>query len=166
MGATGAWVLRQRRPTVAAGAARGLPPIRVASICPRGAATTRYCGRSSRGHRDLAGDPSLGDRPRDHRGCAFRRLLSCVHALRLLRAAGIRIAIDDSVRASPRSAAVGAAIDTLKIDRVFTAPAIGPQEAARWSPRSSVWACVRHETVAEGVETQAQVGLPGARRLR
>jgi len=107
-----------------------------------------------------------GSTSRSPRVCFPATPQSCVHALRLLRAAGIRIAIDDFGTASPRSAACRSCRLTLfKIDRVFTSRLPSePQELHAGLP--IIVHAFDMTTVAEGVETQAQLALPGARRLR
>ena len=133
-----------------------------------GAATTQYCGRNSRGHRRSGGRSGLGDRHRDHRGGAVRRLLLLrsraqaaarrrhPHCNRRLRY-GFLLA-RPPVRAAHRHSQ----------DR----PPVH-QSSARGSPQlhpglddHRSGACVRHDDRRGRRRDPDAVGLSGARRLR
>src|SRR5256885_3132125 len=74
---------------------KGLPPIRVAvNISPPELRQRNIAGEILEAIGDLVGDPAWGIDIEITEG-ALGDSSSCVHALRLLRAAGIRIAIDD-----------------------------------------------------------------------
>jgi diguanylate cyclase (GGDEF)-like protein len=83
---------------------------------------------------------------------------SCVHALRLLRTAGIRIAIDDfGTGYSSLGRLAELPIDSLKIDRIFTSRLPGDRRNCTLVATIIELAhAFDMTTVAEGVETQAQ----------
>jgi diguanylate cyclase len=98
----------------------GLRPIRVAvNISPpelrrRNTATEILIG-------NLTGESEWGVDIEITEGALFGDSSSCVHALRLLRAAGVRVAIDDfGTGFSSLGRLSELPIDTLKIDRMFT----------------------------------------------
>ena len=84
---------------------------------------------------------------------------ACVHSLRLLRAAGIRVAIDDfGTGFSSLGRLSELPIDTLKIDRSFTMRL--PADHKGCTLVSTIIGLAHAfdmTTVAEGVETQAQL---------
>jgi len=108
---------------------------------------------------DLAGDPAWGIDLEITEGVLSGDSSSCVHALRLLRAAGVRIAIDDfGTGFSSLSRLSELPIDTLKIDRVFTSRL--PTDRRSCTLVSTIIGLAHAfdmTTVAEGVETQAQL---------
>jgi diguanylate cyclase (GGDEF)-like protein len=160
MGATGAWVLRQAASDCRAWRCKGLPPIRVAiNISPAELRQRNIAGEVLEAIGDLAGDPAWGIDLEITEGVLSGDSSSCVHALRLLRAAGIRIAIDDfGTGFSSLSRLSELPIDTLKIDRVFTSRL--PSDRRSCTLVSTIIGLAHAfdmTTVAEGVETQAQL---------
>ena len=160
MGATGAWVLRQAASDCRAWRCKGLPPIRVAiNISPAELRQRNIAGEVLEAIGDLAGDPAWGIDLEITEGVLSGDSSSCVHALRLLRAAGIRIAIDDfGTGFSSLSRLSELPIDTLKIDRVFTSRL--PTDRRSCTLVSTIIGLAHAfdmTTVAEGVETQAQL---------
>ena len=92
----------------------------------------------------------------------------CVHALRLLRAAGVRVAIDDfGTGFSSLGRLSELPIDTLKIDRVFTSrlPRIDKELHAGLDHHRS-GACLRHDHGGRRRRDAGATGLSGAARLR
>ena len=83
----------------------------------------------------------------------------CVHALRMLQAAGVRISIDDfGTGFSSLGRLSELPIDTLKIDRSFTARLPDdPKGCTLVSTIIDLAHAFEMTTVAEGVETQAQL---------
>jgi len=160
MGATGAWVLRQAASDCRAWRCKGLPPIRVAvNMSPAELRQRDIAGEVLEAIGDLAGDPAWGIDLEITEGVLSGDSSSCVHALRLLRAAGIRIAIDDfGTGFSSLSRLSELPIDTLKIDRVFTSRL--PADRRSCTLVSTIIGLAHAfdmTTVAEGVETQAQL---------
>ena len=108
---------------------------------------------------DLAGDSKWGLDIKITEGALFGDSLSCVHALRLLRAAGVHVAIDDfGTGFSSLGRFSELPIDTLKIDRMFTNRL--PMDRRSCTLVSTIIGLAHAfdmTTVAEGVENQAQL---------
>jgi len=160
MAATGALVLRQAASDCRAWRCKGLPPIRVAvNISPPELRQRNIAGEILEAIGDLAGDPAWGIDIEITEGALSGDSSSCVHALRLLRAAGIRIAIDDfGTGFSSLGRLSELPIDTLKIDRLFTSRL--PADRRSCTLVSTIIGLAHAfdmTTVAEGVETQMQL---------
>ena len=160
MAATGAWVLRQAASDCRAWRCKGMPPIRVAvNISPPELRRRNIAGEILEAIGDLAGDPAWGIDLEITEGALSGDSSSCVHALRLLRAAGIRIAIDDfGTGFSSLGRLSELPIDTLKIDRLFTSRL--PSDRRSCTLVSTIIGLAHAfdmTTVAEGVETKAQL---------
>src|SRR6266404_4212934 len=123
MAATGAWVLRQAASDCRHWRRMGLPPVRVAvNISPPDLRRRNTASEILEGIGDLAGDPDWGVDIEVTEGALVGDSSACVHSLRMLRAAGVRIAIDDfGTGFSSLGRLSELPIDTLKIDRTFTA---------------------------------------------
>jgi EAL domain-containing protein (putative c-di-GMP-specific phosphodiesterase class I) len=108
---------------------------------------------------DLAGESEWGIDIEITEGALFGDSSSCVHALRLLRAAGVRVAIDDfGTGFSSLGRLSELPIDTLKIDRMFTSRL--PADRKSCTLVSTIIGLAHAfdmTTVAEGVENQAQL---------
>ncbi len=108
---------------------------------------------------DLAGERDWGIDVEVTEGALAGDSSTCVHALRLLRAAGVRIAIDDfGTGFSSLGRLSELPIDTLKIDRSFTARL--PTDRKGCTLVSTIIGLAHAfdmTTVAEGVETQQQL---------
>src|SRR6267143_1770017 len=160
MAATGAWVLRQAASDCRAWRCKGMPPIRVAvNISPPELRRRNIAGEILEAIGDLAGDPAWGIDLEITEGALSGDSSSCVHALRLLRAAGIRIAIDDfGTCFSSLGRLSELPIDTLKIDRMFISRL--PLDRKSCTLVSTIIGLAHAfdmTTVAEGVETQMQL---------
>jgi len=159
MAVTGAWVLEQAAADCREWRGKGLPPIRVAvNISPPELRHRNIARAILERVGDLAGDDSWGIDLEITEGALSGDSSSCVHALRLLRAAGIRVAIDDfGTGFSSLGRLSELPIDTLKIDRSFTSRL--PSDRKSGTLVSTIIGLARAfdlTTVAEGVETQAQ----------
>jgi EAL domain-containing protein (putative c-di-GMP-specific phosphodiesterase class I) len=160
MAATGAWVLRQAASDSREWRRMGLPPIRIAvNISPPELRRRNTAREILDCIGDLAGDPDWGIDIEVTEGALAGDSSACVHELRLLRAAGVRIAIDDfGTGFSSLGRLSELPIDTLKIDRTFTAPL--PSDRKSCTLVSTIIGLAHAfdmTTVAEGVETQAQL---------
>jgi diguanylate cyclase (GGDEF)-like protein len=160
MTAIGAWVLRQAAADCRHWRRMGLPPIRVAvNISPPELRARNIAREMLDGIGDLAGDPDWGVDIEVTEGALIGDSSACVHALRMLRAAGMRIAIDDfGTGFSSLGRLSELPIDTLKIDRTFTARL--PADRKGCTLVSTIIGLAHAfdmRTVAEGVETQAQL---------
>ena len=160
MAATGAWVLRQAASDCRAWRCKGLPPIRVAvNLSPPELRQRNIAGEILEAIGDLVGDPAWGIDIEITEGVLSGDSSSCVHALRLLRAAGIRIAIDDfGTGFSSLGRLSELPIDTLKIDRLFTSRL--PSDRRSCTLVSTIIGLAHAfdmTTVAEGVETRMQL---------
>jgi EAL domain-containing protein (putative c-di-GMP-specific phosphodiesterase class I) len=160
MPATTAWVLRQAVSDCSDWRRRGLPPVRVAVNISPPELRRRNIAREILevvGH--FAKDSDWGIDLEITEGALSGDSSSCVHALRLLRAAGMRIAIDDfGTGFSSLGRLAELPIDTLKIDRMFISRL--PADQSRRTLVSTIIALAHAfgmATVAEGVETQAQL---------
>jgi EAL domain-containing protein (putative c-di-GMP-specific phosphodiesterase class I) len=107
----------------------------------------------------LAEDPKWGIDIEVTEGALFGDSSSCVHALRLLRAAGMRIAIDDfGTGYSSLGRLSELPIDSLKIDRVFTSRLSTDRKSCTLVATIIGLAhAFGMTTVAEGVETPEQL---------
>jgi len=121
MAATGAWVVRQAATDCRDWRRRGLPPVRVAvNISPPELRRRNIAREILDAVGDLAGASDWGIDVEITEGALSGDSSSCVHALRLLRAAGLAIAIDDfGAGFSSLGRLSELPIDTLKIDRMF-----------------------------------------------
>src|SRR6266404_2194722 len=160
MAATGAWVLRQAASDCRHWRRMGLPPVRVAvNISPPDLRRRNTASEILEGIGDLAGDPDWGVDIEVTEGALVGDSSACVHSLRMLRAAGVRIAIDDfGTGFSSLGRLSELPIDTLKIDRTFTARL--PSDRKGCTLVSTIIGLAHAfdmTTVAEGVETQAQL---------
>lgn len=160
MTAIGAWVLRQAAADCRRWRRLGLPPIRTAvNISPPELRRRNTAREILDGIGDLAGDPDWGIDIEVTEGALAGDSSACVHGLRMLRAAGVRIAIDDfGTGFSSLGRLSELPIDTLKIDRTFTARL--PADRKGCTLVSTIIGLAHAfdmTTVAEGVETQAQL---------
>lgn len=160
MAATGAWVLRQAARDCRAWRSRGLPPIRVAvNMSPAELRRSKIADEIIEAVGDLAREPEWGIDLEITEGALSGDTFSCVHALRLLRAAGMRIAIDDfGTGFSSLGRLSELPIDTLKIDRSFTQRL--PYDLRSGTLVATVIGLAHAfgmTTVAEGVETAGQL---------
>jgi diguanylate cyclase (GGDEF)-like protein len=160
MTATGAWVLRKAASDCREWRRMGLAPIRIAvNLSPaelRGGHAARDILECIG---DVGGDPDWGIDTEITEGALAGDSATCVQALRSLRAAGIRIAIDDfGTGFSSLGRLSELPIDTLKIDRSFT---MRLRDDRKGCTLVSTIVGSAHafdmSTVAEGVETQAQL---------
>jgi diguanylate cyclase (GGDEF)-like protein len=159
LAATGAWVLEQAVADCREWRRKGLPPIRVAVNISPSELRHRNIARSILDRvGDLAGDNAWGIDLEITEGALSGDSSSCVHALRLLRAAGIHVAIDDfGTGFSSLGRLSELPIDTLKIDRSFTSRL--PADHKSCTLVSTIIGLAHAfdmTTVAEGVENQAQ----------
>jgi diguanylate cyclase (GGDEF)-like protein len=160
MTAIGAWVIRQAAFDCRQWQQMGLPPIRVAvNISPPELRRRNAAREILEGIGNITGGPDWGIDIEVTEGALAGDFSLCVHALRLLRAAGVRIAIDDfGTGFSSLGRLSELPIDTLKIDRTFTA---GLPSDRKGCMLVSTIIGLAHAfdmtTVAEGVETQAQL---------
>jgi diguanylate cyclase (GGDEF)-like protein len=161
MTATGAWVLGQAARDCREWRRMGLSPIRIAvNISPpelRRANDGRIILDGIGG--DLLGDSDWGVDIEVTEGALIGDSSGCIDALRLLRDAGIRIAIDDfGTGFSSLGRLSELPIDTLKIDRTFTVRLPDdPKGCTLISTIIGLAHAFDMTTVAEGVETQAQL---------
>jgi diguanylate cyclase (GGDEF)-like protein len=160
MTAIGAWVLRQAASDCRHWRRMGLPPIRIAvNISPPELRRRNTASEILEGIGDFAGDPDWGVDIEVTEGALAGDSSACVHSLRMLRAAGVRIAIDDfGTGFSSLGRLSELPIDTLKIDRSFTARL--PADRKGCTLVSTIIGLAHAfdmTTVAEGVETQAQL---------
>jgi EAL domain-containing protein (putative c-di-GMP-specific phosphodiesterase class I) len=158
--AIGAWVLRQAAADCRRWRHLGLPPLRVAvNISPPELRRRNIAREILDAIGDLAGNPDWGIDIEVTEGALVGDSSACVHALRMLRAAGVRIAIDDfGTGFSSLGRLSELPIDTLKIDRMFTARL--PADRKGCTLVSTIIGLAHAfdmTTVAEGVETQAQL---------
>ncbi len=161
MPATTAWVLRQATIDCRDWRRQALPPIRVAvNITPPELRRRNVAHEILELVGDLAGDTGWGIDIEITEGALSGDSSSCVHALRLLRAAGIGVAIDDfGADFSPLRVWRSCPVGTLKIDRMFTSRL--PTDRSSCTLVSTIIALAHAfamtEAVAEGVETEAQL---------
>jgi EAL domain-containing protein (putative c-di-GMP-specific phosphodiesterase class I) len=160
MTAIGAWVLRQAAADCRDWRRMGLLPVRIAVNVSLPELRRRNAAREILdGIGDLAGDPDWGIDIEVTEGALVGDSSACVHSLRPLRAAGIRIAIDDfGTGYSSLGRLSELPIDTLKIDRSFTMRLPGDLKGCTLvSTIIGLAHAFDMSTVAEGVETQAQL---------
>ncbi|HTV95215.1 MAG TPA: EAL domain-containing protein [Steroidobacteraceae bacterium] len=160
MPAIGAWVLRRAAADCRDWRRRGLPAMRIAvNISPPELRRRNIAREILDGIGDLVGEPHRGIDIEVTEGALAGDSSSCVHALRLLRSAGVRIAIDDfGTGFSSLGRLSELPIDMLKIDRSFTMRL--PEDHKRCTLVSTIIGLAHAFdmiTVAEGVETQAQL---------
>ncbi len=160
MAAATAWVFRQAAADCRDWRGKGLPPIRVAvNISPPELRRRNIAHEILELIGSLAGDSGWGIDVEITEGALSGDSSSCVHALRLLRAAGVAIAIDDFGAGFSSLGRLGELpIDTLKIDRTFTSRL--PVDRSSCTLVSTIIALAHAfgmTTVAEGVETRAQL---------
>jgi EAL domain-containing protein (putative c-di-GMP-specific phosphodiesterase class I) len=137
-----------------------LPPVRIAvNVSPPELRRRNTAREILECLGDLVGDSHWGVDIEVTEGALAGDSSSCVHSLRLLRAAGIRIAIDDfGTGFSSLGRLSELPIDTLKIDRSFTMRL--PADRKGCTLVSTIIGLAHAfdlTTVAEGVETQAQL---------
>ncbi|MGB6605653.1 MAG: EAL domain-containing protein [Steroidobacteraceae bacterium] len=160
MAATGAWVLGQAAADCREWRRKGLGPLRVAvNISPPELGRRNSARVILERIGDLAGDAAWGIEIEITEGALAGDSSSCVHDLRLLRAAGVRVAIDDfGTGFSSLGRLSELPIDTLKIDRVFTSRLPSDRKSCTLvSTIIDLAHAFDMTTVAEGVENQAQL---------
>jgi diguanylate cyclase (GGDEF)-like protein len=160
MSAVGAWVVRQAAADCRSWRSVGRSPIRVAvNVSPPELRRRNFSREILTGIGDLAGDSEWGVDIEITEGALFGDCSSCVHCLRLLRAAGVRVAIDDfGTGFSSLGRLSELPVDTLKIDRFFTSRLPGDRKSCTLVTTIIGLAhAFDMTTVAEGVETQAQL---------
>jgi diguanylate cyclase (GGDEF)-like protein len=160
MTAVGAWVIRQAAADCRRWRTLGSSPIRVAvNVSPSELRRRNVAREILQGIGDLAGDSDWGVDIEITEGVLFGDASSCVHALRLLRAAGMRVAIDDfGTGFSSLGRLSELPIDTLKIDRIFVNRL--PDDHKSCTLVTTIIGLAHAfvmTTVAEGVENQAQL---------
>jgi diguanylate cyclase (GGDEF)-like protein len=160
MAATGAWVLRQAASDCREWRRKGFPPLRVAvNISPPELRRRNIAREILEAIGDFAGDAAWGVDIEITEGALAGDSSACVHALRLLRAAGMRIAIDDFGTGFSSLARLSTLpVDTLKIDQGFTRQL--PSDRKSCTLVATIIGLARAfdmTTVAEGVEYQAQL---------
>jgi diguanylate cyclase (GGDEF)-like protein len=160
MAATGEWVLRQAAADCRAWRVKGLPPLRVAvNISPPELRRRNLASDILDAIGDLVGPGGWGIDLEITEGALSGDSSSCVHSLRLLRAAGVRIAIDDfGTGFSSLGRLSELPVDTLKIDRTFTSRL--PMDRRSGTLVATIIGLAHAfdmTTIAEGVETQAQL---------
>jgi diguanylate cyclase (GGDEF)-like protein len=160
MSATHAWVLRQACADCHAWRRRGLPPLRVAvNVSPAELRRRNFARETLETLGSLAGSAGWGIDIEITEGAVAGDSSSVIHALRLLRAAGLKIAIDDfGTGFSSLGRLSELPVDTLKIDRSFTQRLPVDRKACKLVGTIIDLAhAFDMTTVAEGVETQAQL---------
>ncbi len=159
MPAVGAWALRQAAADCRLWRRSGAPPVRIAVNCTPAELRRRNVAREILDIvGDLSGPSAWGIDLEITEGALAGDASACIHTLRLLRASGMNIAIDDfGTGYSSLGRLSQLPIDTLKIDRSFTARL--PADRDCCTLVSSVIALAHAfgmSTVAEGVETREQ----------
>jgi diguanylate cyclase (GGDEF)-like protein len=156
----GAWVLRQAAADCRHWRSMGLPPLRVAvNISPPELRRRDMARQILDSIGDLVGDPHWGIDIEVTEGALLGDSSTYVHALSLLRAAGVRIAIDDfGTGFSSLGRLSELPIDTLKIDRTFTMRLpTDPKGCTLVSTIIGLAHAFDMTTVGEGVETEEQL---------
>jgi diguanylate cyclase (GGDEF)-like protein len=156
----GAWALRQAAHDCRRWRQMRLPPVRIAvNISPPELRRRNAASEILECIGDLAGDPDWCIDIEITEGALVDDSSACVHALRMLQAAGVRIAIDDfGTGFSSLGRLSELPIDTLKIDRSFTARLPNdPKGCTLVSTIVDLAHAFEMTTVAEGVEIQAQL---------
>jgi diguanylate cyclase (GGDEF)-like protein len=160
MPAIGAWALNKAAADCREWRRAGLPPVRVAvNISPSELRRRGFVHEVMLAVGTLADDPGWGIDIEVTEGALLGDAASCVHALRMLRTAGIRIAIDDFGTGYSSLARLSELpIDTLKIDRVFTHRIpLNVRSCKVVATIIDLAHAFDMTTVAEGVETQGQL---------
>jgi diguanylate cyclase (GGDEF)-like protein len=160
MAAVDAWALNQAAADCREWRRAGLPPVRVAvNVSPTELRRRGFEHEVVLAAGTLANHGGWGIDIEVTEGALLGDSTACVQALRFMRDAGIRIAIDDFGTGYSSLARLSELpIDTLKIDRVFTRPL--PQDRRSGTLVSTIIDLAHAfdmTTVAEGVETQAQM---------
>jgi EAL domain-containing protein (putative c-di-GMP-specific phosphodiesterase class I) len=153
MPAVGAWVLRQAAADCRHWRRLGISPIRVAvNVSPPELRRRNVAREILEGIGDLTGDSPWGVDIEITEGALFGDSSSCVHALRLLRAAGVRVAIDDlGTGFSSLGRLSELPIDILKIDRIFTSRLPTDRKSCTLVyDHHRLGACVRHDHSCRG----------------
>jgi diguanylate cyclase (GGDEF)-like protein len=154
------WALRQAADDCREWRRAGLPPVRVAvNISPPELRRRGFVQEVLAAAGELAYGAGWGIDIEVTEGALFGDSSSCVHALRLLRTAGMRIAIDDfGTGHSSLGRLSELPIDSLKIDRVFTSRL--PTDRRTCTLVATIIELAHAfdmTTVAEGVETPEQL---------
>ena len=160
MAATDSWVLRRACLDCRDWRRHGLQPLRVAvNVSPSELRRRSFARESLDAIGNLAGDQAWGIDIEITEGALADDSSSVVHALRLLRAAGIKISIDDfGTGFSSLGRLSELPVDTLKIDRTFTNRVPVDRKICKLvSTIIDLAHAFNMSTVAEGVETQAQL---------
>jgi len=160
MPAIGTWALRQAASDCRHWRKMDLPPIRIdVNISPPELRRRNAAREILECIGDLAGDPNWCLDIEITEGALVGDSSACVHALRMLRAAGVRIAIDDfGTGFSSLGRLSELPIDTLKIDRSFTSRLPADRKGCTLvSTIIDLAHAFEMTTVAEGVETQDQL---------
>jgi diguanylate cyclase (GGDEF)-like protein len=160
MAATGAWALQQAAADCREWRRKGLGPLRVAvNVSPPELGRRNSARVILERVGDLAGHAAWGIDIEITEGALAGDSSSCVHDLRLLRAAGMRIAIDDfGTGFSSLGRLSELPIDTLKIDRVFTSRLPSDRKSCTLvSTIIDLAHAFGMTTVAEGVENEGQL---------
>jgi diguanylate cyclase (GGDEF)-like protein len=160
MPAISAWVLSQAVADCGQWRRAGLSPVRIAvNISPPELRRRGFVQAVLEAIGDLASDPQWGIDIEVTEGALFGDSSACVHALRLLRTAGLRIAIDDFGTGFSSLARLSELpIDSLKIDRIFTSRL--PDDRRSCTLVATIIELAHAfdmTTVAEGVETSEQL---------
>jgi|HubBroStandDraft_1064217.scaffolds.fasta_scaffold04387_4 diguanylate cyclase (GGDEF)-like protein len=158
--ATDTWVLRQAAADCRDWRRRGLTPVRVAvNVSPVDLRRRNIALEILDNIGDLVSPSEWGIDIEITEGVLSGDSSSCIHALRLLRAAGVGVAIDDfGTGFSSLGRLSELPIDTLKIDRMFTSRL--PTDRKSCTLVSSIIGLAHAfdmTTVAEGVENQEQL---------
>ena len=160
MAATDAWVLKQATADCRQWRRSGLQPIRVAvNLSPQGLRRRNIAREILECVGGLMTDSLWGIDIEITEGALAGDSASCVHTLRLLRAAGLRIAIDDfGTGFSSLGRLSELPIDTLKIDRAFIQRLPADRKSCTLvSTIIGLAHAFELTTVAEGVEERAQL---------
>lgn len=160
MQAADAWVLKQAVADCREWRAAGFTPVRVAvNISPAGLRRRDIAREILASIGDFAGDERWGIDLEITEGALADDSGSCVHTLRLLRAAGMRIAIDDfGTGFSSLGRLSQLPIDTLKIDRAFVQRLPVDRKCCTLvTTIINLAHAFNLKTVAEGVEERAQL---------
>jgi EAL domain-containing protein (putative c-di-GMP-specific phosphodiesterase class I) len=160
MAAADAWVLKQATADCREWRRSGLQPIRVAvNLSPQGLRRRNIAREILECVGGLMTDSGWGIDIEITEGALVGDAASCVHTLRLLRAAGLRIAIDDfGTGFSSLGRLSELPIDTLKIDRTFIQRLPADRKSCTLvSTIIGLAHAFELTTVAEGVEERAQL---------
>jgi diguanylate cyclase (GGDEF)-like protein len=161
MNVVGAWALTQAAADCRKWRRQGLPPVRIAvNISPPELRQRNFVQNVLAILGNLVSATEGGIDIEVTEGALVGDSSVCVEALRLLRAAGLRIAIDDfGTGYSSLGRLSELPIDTLKIDRHFIARVPDdPKTCTLVGTIIDLAHAFNMTTVAEGVESQAQLG--------